>query len=377
MKSLFITFLLIATYAAPSYSQKYFFVNYERGQTNLAFYYGLLFGDVLVGNNNKQMIIDSHIKKISKTYVKYNIDKQTEKTTFKNYIQFDNIGNILEYVYYNGKEKLRNKEQYQYDSNNKLIEYKTFSHKNIMKYNRIYKYNDYGNITEYISYNKKNEIRTKLVFLFDSAHNITEQINYKRDGIELRSKFVYKYNSEGKRTETVWYNADGKIKRKWVYDCSPSGELVKNLKDTMRVCKNTETDSLGNKIIVELVTSGKNKVRKTVSKYDSRDNILEFLVSNPKGKIITREKFNYNSNNNLLEYTEYRRKGIDVRYKYSYNFNEKNQCISSLFYYGRKNNKIDKSQYNYNDNGNLLEIKSIDDKNKKHYFLTKYSYEYL
>lgn len=380
MKTFFISIMVASILAVPAFSQSYYFYSRENDNLNVQMptSYYFLFGNYsLVNNNNKQRIINSHIKTLSLVYSTFILKNQEEKPGIKVSFLFDERGNPLTYTRYSRKGKLKEDEQYQYDKNYKVTSYQRFNSKNELREKQTYKYNDNGKETEYVRYNKKNEIRRKRTTVYNDSNKKTEQVIYRPGGTEVRSKYIYTYNPEGAIYEICRYNADGKLKYKWLYDCNPAGDVVRDFKDTTRVCIKTETDSLGNKIVTDINTYGKNKVQKTVSKYDRNKRIIEWESSNSKGKITDRETFKYDSGGNLTEYVTYRRKGIKIRSHDIYTYDKSNLCTEFNSSPNGDSTKCYIAKYSYDDKGNLLEIKSLSSHKKKYYTLAKYSYEYF
>tara|TARA_B100000315_G_C14525591_1_gene563665 strand:+ start:32 stop:808 length:777 start_codon:yes stop_codon:yes gene_type:complete len=158
--------------------------------------------------------------------------------------------------------------------------------------------------------------------------------------IEIFSyKTVFKYDKNGNKVQISGFTSDG----------SSSGKII------------IKYDSNNNKIEM----NNNSLMTKTTYKYDSNNNMIEESALNPNGSLMSKKVYKYNSQNNMIEVSIDSPKDLvesflgPMRFKYNYDSNNNiveelqfrsdgSLMITFLYKYDLENNLIEKSGYDEN-----------------------------
>lgn len=301
---------------------------------------------------------------------KYHNSKLVEKTTptYKYIYKYDDRNNLIEESYFfivKKDEKLYEKTLLKYSKDNLILEKSKYSGNGFLDYKTIYRYNNAQKITSEITYSQKGEIKKQIDYLYDRENNLLEKevsdleynLNYrytyeydqsgkliyekgqnlypsgnsvfyfgifkeysyvyKNDLItELKDKrnnekalyyynhdfvidsikiiyqdsgvfdTIFKFNSNGTRVVKTYFAVEGSIDKIFLFEYNESGELTSFI----------EKDGKGNIL------------RKSVTIYDSKLNILEELEIEYKGlkENIILTKYEYDIFNNWIKIFQYK-----------------------------------------------------------------------
>ncbi len=210
---------------------------------------------------------------------------------------YDKQGNIIESIYYNFNGDIIYKKIKEYDIKNNLIsevEYKNNDSLILLKR----KYNINNNLIEEF---KNGKLAT---WLYDKNDNMIESDSYNEFG-KLTRKWKNKYNSNNNYTESILYDSTGKITIKWIVKYDLKNNKIESLKFT--------SDGL--------------LEEKEKYFYNSKNQLFEKFVYNSKDEIINIFKYEYEKNGilNIIEYN-----GLE-------------SCLGNVYKYDTKwlKNKID------------------------------------
>ena len=255
-------------------------------------------------------------------------------------------------------------------------------------------------------YNSKNQIILKKAYSYDTINHVSTDVIYKKNRLKLKTvhnylvlinkdskkewntsklelfkgnnqspfrSWIYSYYPDGSKKSSVIYNSKGKIKYVWNYDCKPEGELVKKHKDTTLVCKQTEYDADGNKVLTERKFDAKGKPTKEVTRYTKDDKLISCEYYNSDdvltGKWVYDKKTGFVSG--FIGYN----KGKE-NYKWEKIYNENGVVTVESTY--RNGIKSEEKLYEYSDSDLIKSHKSISYKKngKTDEKLTEYEYSY-
>lgn len=231
---------------------------------------------------------------------------------------FDQKGNVLksfsfdenwkkqkaEFEYDNLSNRIRSKS---YDSNGKLLNHSEFK----------YKYDHKGHIIE----DQWTETGSAIV-------------NNSRE-----FKITSKYDESGNKTESRIINANGEVSSKNIYKYNDNNQLIEesfvfpeNIESQKEVYR---YDILGNRALQEHYNKGK-LYSKINWIYDSKHNLIEVTEYEKKGdelKFVSRSSFKYDDHGNQIEESTSNEKGellSSVNYRYQYD--QKGNWRECIFY---------------------------------------------
>jgi len=288
-------------------------------------------------------------KSIQWTY-KYEKGKINSKGYITTESKYDGKGNVIEVINYKSTGQISSKLLYKYDQFNNRIEYQKFEKRDKPDIELTYKQN----------------------FTYDNNGN--KKIENGFDGI-TGYRIVYNYLHDGKSKDITKYNTDNSINEKWDYAY------------------------IGNTQTINVLKSGTNLDYTLIRKTDSKNNIIEELRKDSKGKEVTRTTFEFDANNNVIASAEYYSGKLSKRLIYIYNNQNQlieidqvnpdgNKALSKAYLYDRNGNILEekwfdgvpndfsKKNYKYNEKHNPSEVESYYS-DYKYKVLYKYTYEYF
>lgn len=160
-------------------------------------------------------------------------------------------------------------------------------------------------------------------------------------------EIVNTYNSDNKLTRTV-YNIQGKLKKEWVYECKPEGEMVasKNVA-VSSVCSFREESADGSYVIfTRSLRDGIPYLNKQVF---SKDSVLILIQSFYKDSILTWER----KIEPLVETTIQCKKSGKFYTKNVLQKDAEGNVISNMYFYKRLNAPLSHRIYSLNANGTV------------------------
>lgn len=246
-----------------------------------------------------------------------------------------------------------------YDSKGKVIARKSFKNGKLKSHYQ-YVLNEDGRRIVYEKTDGKGKLKAKSTWEYmPNAKCLKSSVSYKKDGTSTKKMWNYEYYGDCEKKQSTLTDGKGKVLKTWTYDCKKEGEELTKKKGVNQICKWEETDD--NYLIkVQQNFDEKGKIIKMVSKYRSADTSL---VSYKR----------YNSDNELINVSEF---NPDTKKVLSYKFYKKGELRSENIYkydgerilastWIRKGKEEYKSEYIYNDNKELIEMKSFNNKMKQ------------
>ncbi|NVO09685.1 MAG: hypothetical protein HXX16_06980 [Bacteroidales bacterium] len=253
-------------------------------------------------------IANSKILKSNQWTYKYAQGKLSTKGYITTESKFDERGNVTEVINYKSTGQISSKLLYQYDKNNNRIEYQKFEKRDKPEIELTYKQN----------------------FTYDDKGN--KKIETGFDGITTY-RIVYNYLPDGKSKDITKYNADNSINEKW---------------------ESTYNDNVQT---INVLKQGKTLDYTLTRKTDSKDNIIEEVRKDSKGKEVSRTTFEFDGSNNISSSAEYYSGKISKTFQYKYNSKKQ---LAEIIQVNPDGTKTLSRAYKYDEKGNVLEEKWFD-----------------
>ena len=363
MKTISMLMLMVFAIASAQAQGIYNSTQEASYQDNWQYYYGkyqAYYGGVSQLAFNSDLNIPQNLKSKEKLIYHFkNGVKKEQASSISVYTYID--GKITNYKFYK-KGKLKDQFSFEYNDNGFYTKYYT-GPINHPKYEEQLVYNDSNRVVLYTTYNKKRRLNRKEVSKYDENQHLIRKDIY--DGKHLNPKFswVHKYDENGKRVETEHYK-NGKLKTKWVFTCDDEGEKVesKDVKLTT-TCSLVEYNNDGSYVKIYRNTDSKGRIRTSRWTYSRDSVIVAYETRNYKDKIIMKYTNEYDSQNNRIVYTYYKKGGKKLSHRTTFKYNS-NKKITERISYNGKGKMQSKKQYTYDSKGNLIVYSVINSKGK-------------
>jgi hypothetical protein len=214
-------------------------------------------------------------------------------------------------------------------------------------------YDATGNIAQVTTYNPKGAIVNIEKYKYDSHGNKTEYSRYP-GSISAQAAYqkISKYNDMNLVTEESGYDGVEHFTNNYKYD--NEGELIE-----IRYMKNSILgekrvfNKNGSSTTVSIYNSAGVLSSKLLLKYDEHKNLVEEAVYGVNQSELEKKTYNYDNNKNLKEEAKYKLDKITLKTCYNYNANGDLVEISEEV---PETVKFIKKSYTYDTGGNLLEI---------------------
>lgn len=310
--------------------------------------------------------------KVEKMQINYQNPKKDEKSYLGVEINYDRNGKTTLYKTFNRKGETTFKNECVYTEKGFLLTNKTT--KKNGKIGTWYENNidKNGQIIESRSLNGNGSPIITRTYTYSDKYKVLENCSYKGSNKKLYNKIVNTYYSNGEIESTANYNGKGKLKKFWSYACSNKAEEVKNLKDTVKICKISDFDKDGNFTLTNISTGEDGMIYKNIKKYN-RDSILLEAYSYNSKNLLTSKTTNTMTVAGWLCKVQNFTKGQQVirEYVYEYNNNMILKKSSQTFY--KSNGKIRrKYEYTYDKNGLITDYKTYKKGGEQVYYSTEY-----
>lgn len=262
------------------------------------------------------------IKKSTTYNYKIKKGKCTDVKRKKNETSYNQDGFFTEYIMYSngGKTKMKNKYLIEKGMFKEITGYKR---NGSVHWKSANTFDPKGNIIENKYYWKSEEPTRTTKNRFDNFDNIIEQNVYLKKDKTPHLKYVYTYYEDKSKKQTLQYNKKGKVKHVWNFDCKPISEApVTASKEESQICVKYETDAAGNQVKVKESIGTEKKIHRRVSRYNSKENLVEEHLYNKKNKLIYHSEFTYNENGKMTEYKFFSKSEPKPNYTVKYMYND-------------------------------------------------------
>lgn len=273
-------------------------------------------------------------------------------------VTYDKNGNTTIFIKYNKKGNVTFKSEAAYNDKRIMLFYKTY--KKNAKISTWYEniLDEKGRVIESRTYNKDGMPKIIRTFIYNEKSKITENNSYRGKDKTLFNRIVNKYYSNGEIESTANYNGKGKLKKFWSYACNNKAEEVKNLKDTVKVCKISDFDKDGNFTLTDISTGEDGQIYKSLKKYNKDSILIESNYYNRKNQLTSKTSNYKTASGWTCKYLSYNTKNQNPNYEYIFIYNENKLPVNCTLTYFKGNGVIRyKKEFQYNDNGFISDFK--------------------
>ncbi|MHC1702676.1 MAG: hypothetical protein AB9846_02100 [Tenuifilaceae bacterium] len=298
---------------------------------------------------DRNRIINNKISKSVQWIYKYTQGKVSKNGYISTETKYDKRGNVIEVINYKANGKISSKQVYKYDNNNNRIEY--------LKYAKTDK--------------EELGLTYKQVFSYDEVGNKKLEVGF--DGL-AGYRIEYRYLPEYRQKDITKYNSDNTVAEKWEYSYEDKSQIIKVFKPGRNFDHSLEkrADEKEN-IIEEIRRDQKGKeVNRTTTLYDPSNN-LSTIAEYFSGTLSKKLTYKYVNLSQLIEITQVNPDGSTFLYR-SYKYDPKNNLIEEKWYDGVPDDYSSKT-YKHDSKGNVTEVESYYS-DYKYKVLYKYTYEY-
>ncbi len=250
---------------------------------------------------------------------------------------------VIESVNADEIEIKKHKSSYnEYDINGNLI--KDISYNNDESINQmfVYKYNEDGYKQEEQLYYDEDEIADRKTFETDKNGKTINAYNHYTDGSKDIIKHTYDENNN--LTEILLVDDDGDIEEKQIY-------IYENGKITLK----------------EITNENNETIIKEECKYNEKGDEIERTSFDAENKSFTKTQFIFNDNNEWSKILKHDREGILIE-KSTYNYNDKGRLIELISESPQRKTRM---EFKEDDNENIIEQIEYNDNNEINYKLNR------
>jgi hypothetical protein len=214
------------------------------------------------------------------------------------------------------------------------------------------RYNKYGNVIEQITYKSKDTL-TFEVYEYNNLGNRTEYTKHSGGSLIIAYKKLSSYDKNNNLILETGYNGTENFKNVYEYDKNNKLIKIEYYLEGNRLDEKRTFVNVGDKTTVNVFNSTGNLTSKIGLKHDKNDNLIEELTYGNKDEVLEKKNYTYDADNNLLDETKYR---LDkFYYKVTYKYDSKGN-ITEIDEDNPNDGSYIKKMYKYDANGNLTEF---------------------
>ena len=166
-------------------------------------------------------------------------------------------------------------------------------------------FNEFGNIVEYIDYDRDDNIKERQVINYDQNNIISNSTNYDSEG-NLKLKFKQYKDSKDRVIKSVAYNPTGNIENTYIFEFLDSGKKVngKCLNNKGKVSYSWSNELEDDYLKTQIGYDSIRKVEtKTIYERNDKNDFSTSKVYDSKNALIDKTKYSYkyDSKNNWIE----------------------------------------------------------------------------
>ncbi len=295
---------------------------------------------------------------VEKMQINYQDPQKDNKSYLGVEINYDKNGNTTLYKKYNHKGKIIRHNESVYNEKGIILSYKDFKRNGKTSYWFENVLDEKSRIVESKILNSDASYKMSRIFVYNEKSRIVENNAYKGKDKKLYNRIVHTFYSNGEIESTANYNGKGKLKKFWSYACSNKAEEVKNLKDTIKICKISDFDKDANFTISNIYTGEDGMIYKYVKKYNKDSVLLEALNYNNKN-ILTSKTINTKTSDGWICKVMNMNKQQNIKHEIIYEYNDNKILRKSSQIYYKSNGKIRyKFEYLYDNDGLITDFKT-------------------
>ena len=339
-------------------------------------------------NKEKEIKIDRAIN----YKVKRNGTRLIEK--YRSVKIYDKNGRVTdEQDFRRGKEKRHY--QFVYNKEGYYTDFRWYMKGRYKKHETL-SYNDNNDVLEYKSF-KGLDLQRKWQAKYKDTL-LESQWSYKitkKDSCEISRLWEYNYYKTNQKKETKYYKKEN-LKHTWSFSCDDEGKEITN-KEKTQVCELKQYNNDGSYVLIKRYTGKKGKVSKDRLTYDKNDRLIMRESINKNDKVTNKQSYKWNDEGKQIAWYYYKqgKKSNQIRWgrekklnsegkvleeiyigkkgvaygKYIHTYNTDQQIKSSEYIDLKKDNRVSRYEYAYNEKGLLVEKLRF---NKKEILVRKY-----
>ncbi len=295
------------------------------------------------------------------TLIQYNKKGTSKKRKEIFVFTFDDKGFLTSLYETNSKNKKSEKYDYLF-KDSVIMGYNYYKNDKLVRSYEISR-NTRKKITDMVKKNSKGEIILKQHNEFDDKINMLTRIAYYDKNNKEKKAIEYTYY-EGKNMKQAKEYKKGKLKRIWNYTCDPKGTDEKKVKE-IKVCKNVNVDENGNRVESNRIVNPKGEVELRVNTFDKNEKMIKQMVYDDlKHKLKSEWQIKYINGIEEIVHKGYDKKGRTV-YTNSSTYNASHKILSHEYVVGKKQKRVFKSTFTYNDKNLMTHSEGFDSKDRK------------
>ncbi len=230
-------------------------------------------------------------------------------------------------------------------------------------------FNKYGNMIESIKYKIDNSIIERETFEYNISNNVTQHCIYSSNGI-LISKSIVDYDTKGIKTFYKQYNSNRRLIAHEKFIADEKGNIVESYNAFGSVYPRTisKYDSKNN-LVEEKIISSVTNIKYIYHNYDKKGNVVYELKLKSNGSIESKFKSKYDKKGNKV---------LKIV------FDGEDKIVEKIVFQYSKKKKIIKENYFYPDGSFKYSINTYYDKFEKPikykytgYYDNQYDYKYI
>jgi len=320
------------------------------------------FSSCEISNEDKGKYVDGYFGRVkSITQFEYNAIEDNGKiikgSIFKDPFGFshgseekyDNIGNRIERINYNGFYKIDEKYISIFDTKKNEIEYSKYDSNGQLETKIKKRYNNNNLIVEEIELDNNGNLNNKIIIDYDEKQNIVREMTYDKVG-EIEREIYYKYDEKGNNIEVKSDAKDaffGNLGYLIIKKYDSQNRIIQSLryerydlKDYVFLnnVKYVYNDTVNSKETIRFNTDGTQEFS-VIRKYDENGNVVEQSQQSKNENLKFTYKFD--ENNNEIEMLRYNSRGkITFKQKYELIYDKKGNIVKEIHFYNDKAEKI-------------------------------------
>jgi len=274
-------------------------------------------------------------------------------------------GNVLSEIRTDGDGSLQFSYRYEYDNQGNMVQIsgKRLSKGELIPYIYHYQYDERGNQIEGIRYATDSSVLSRYKAEYDENDHFVKGMNFVEKRADTR--YLAEYNENGeliKESKSQCYEYKGETKYqleyKKVYEYDESGNVIQELSyddyEALEYKHQYQYDD-SNNLIKAVKYEGDSQTPSQVYKAEfvAQNNLKEFYIYDPEGRIKSHNKAVYNGTDMIMEY---RVSGDSTKTIYRASYDNQGNVVEEINYADEIGGDTITSKYvySYDDRGNVI-----------------------
>ncbi len=243
-----------------------------------------------------------------------------------------------------------------YNEKGLLLKEAHFNNQNVQESLAIHEYNDEGLVVASSQYDENNELCQKMICEYDTQKHLIKKSNfYGPDSPEYSTHYVYE-NDLLVREDSYDEDVYSFTEKEYTYNDSRLLSCLTEFDEDGNILYKTENEYDNKKLLIKQVRNEvMQKDRRTyLFGYDENNHKTKELVYNYDDALIAKAYYNYDENGNTVEMEE---ENLDIYRKTKYTYKGKN--CTKIEQLDKKDNVQLWSEYEYNEENEVVSIKNF------------------